>query len=128
MKRRLFEESLRRENPQGHSSGTIVRRIQTPNQNDVLIGRGKVVYVHIGNLWLRKLVTDRLSEYEAAYYAEKQHVSDDVVRTIHKHGGLFLKEDETWWIEVDEETARNKVSDLILVLGPSILSLDLSRS
>jgi len=67
------------------------------------------VFLHAGNLLLRALVTDRLSEYEAAQYSEKQHISYDIVRTVHEQGGFFLKEEDSWWIEVDRDTARTKV-------------------
>jgi len=89
---------------------TIPRRKQIYNDHDVLIGRGKILYSNIGNLLLRKLATDRLSVYESAPFAEKQLVSDGMVRLIHEQGGLFLQQDEVGWVEVDEETAREKVS------------------
>jgi len=114
-KRRLLEDSLQRENAQTSRPSSIVPRIQTPNQNDVLLGRGKAFYRHIGNIRLRKLIIDNASVYELAPFSEKQRVSGVIVRLIHEQGGLFLKEDDAWWIEVDEETARNKVSNINVV-------------
>jgi hypothetical protein len=108
-KRRVLEESVRREKAQPPQTRTLVIRIQTPTQNDVLLGRGKAFYSHCGNIELRKIIMGTLSVYDAAPFAEKQHVSDVIVRMIHGKGGHFLKEDEAWWVEVDAETARKKV-------------------
>lgn len=110
-KRRVLEESVRKEKAQPSLTRTLVIRIQTPTQNDVLLGRGKAFYSHSGNIELRKIIMGTLSVYDSAPFAEKQHehVSDVIVRMIQEKGGHFLKEDEAWWVEVDAETARKKV-------------------
>jgi len=59
---------------------------------------------------LRKIAADSISIYESSQYAEKQLVSDEIVRLVHKQGGLFLKPEKAWWVEVDKEAAREKVS------------------
>jgi len=102
---------MRREKVQTSQPKATVHRIETPKVNDILLGRGKGFTSHVGNIQLRKLVMDNLAIYESASYTEKQYVSEGIVRLVHKQGGLFLKEDETWWIEVDGETARNKVCE-----------------
>lgn len=119
IKRRLLEDSVQTENAQtSESSKTIGRRIQTPSQNDVLVGRGKIYYSHVGNIRLGKMIMDNLLAYESAPFAEKKYVSDIFIRLIHEQGGLFLKEDEAWWIEADEETVRKKVSHIIPLFDP----------
>jgi len=78
MKRRLLEDSLQQENAQLSKSSTIVRGIETPSMNDILIG-GKIFSSHIGNLRLRKLATDKMLVYKSSPFAEKQLVRDEMV-------------------------------------------------
>jgi len=95
-------------------------RMPPRNDNDVLIGRGKFLYSHTGNCRMRKLAKDRLGEYESVLYAEKQYISHDIVRIIHKRGGAFLRPEEGRWIEVDEDVAREKVSTAMLLMSLAI--------
>jgi len=72
---------------------------------------------------------DNLEAYESAPFAEKRYVSDGIIQLIHKQGGLFLKEEEAWWIEADEETVRNRVSEHRHSCGlPVISSMDCSAT
>jgi len=88
----------------------VLVRVGTPGQHDVLLGRGKACYAHVGNIRLRNIVIERTHLYEGAGFAVKQKVSDEVVALIRSKGGRFLKDDGTGWVEVDDETARKKVS------------------
>jgi len=109
-KRRLLEDNLQRENSQpSPSSAANPYRTQNPNENDVLLGRGNALTLYVGNIRLRKLVAEKLSDYDSAHYAEKQHVSQDIVQIIRERGGRFLKKHDSFWMEVDGEIARSRV-------------------
>ncbi len=119
-KRRRLEEIMRQkaEAEQKLSDGTarapVVKvqpiRVGTPGQNDVLFGRGRAYYSHIGNLRLRNIIIERSPAYERAGPWEKKMVSFEIVKRIKKKSGRFLKEDDAGWVEVDDETATKKVS------------------
>jgi hypothetical protein len=107
---RLKEDSLKHH---GHEFDKI---IECPNQADVLFGRGRPIMRHPGNAVLRNVVQLKLEEYSSA--KSKKQTTDvtwEVVRTLKgKYGARFLKEeninnDGLGWIEVSNETARQKV-------------------
>jgi hypothetical protein len=88
-----------------------VKRVETPGQNDVLLGRGKLYYCHPGNRRLKCIVMEKTELYEVAGYAEKYKVSADIVKMIKSESGRFLREDgNNGWVEVDDEAAVKKVS------------------
>ena len=108
--RRLKEDSLKNH---GRQFDPI---IECPNQSDVLFGRGRPIMRHPGNAVLRNVVQLKLEEYASA--KSKKQTTDvtwEVVRTLKgKFGARFLKEENIensglGWIEVSNETARQKV-------------------
>jgi hypothetical protein len=109
-RRRLLEYAVRSDAKQSIGSTPSVR-ITTPNQNDVLLGRGKAYYTHVGNSRLRCLIVSRMSRYQCAPRKKKHWVSESVIDMIHERGGRFLKGEEAWWLEVDRGAAQKKVSD-----------------
>jgi hypothetical protein len=80
---------------------------------DVLFGRGKVKD-HYGNIHLHQLINMKQDRYEAAERWEKTIIAEEIVSIIRDRGGRFLKPSKNKagqsWIEVDAETAREKVS------------------
>jgi len=86
-----------------------------PGPNDVLIGRGKRCYNHIGNINLNNIVASRLDEYSnAETKQDKSMILADVVDKI-RNSSLnsgFLKQESTsgLWIEVTDVAAREKTS------------------
>mmetsp|Transcript_28129 Transcript_28129/g.78901 ORF Transcript_28129/g.78901 Transcript_28129/m.78901 type:complete len:802 (-) Transcript_28129:75-2480(-) len=64
------------------------------NSNDVLFGRGSRSNVHPGNIYFRKLVSDKLKEYTKSTNSrrDKTQISRSIIATIHRHGGRFLRE------------------------------------
>jgi hypothetical protein len=110
-RRRLLEYAVRFDTVKEQSIGSTPSvRITTPNQNDVLLGRGKAYYTHVGNIRLRCLIVSRMSQYQCAPVKEKRWVSDSIVDIVHERGGRFLKGEEAWWLEVDRAAAHKKVS------------------
>jgi len=86
------------------------KTIQTPTQDDVLLGRGKAFYSHVGNVRLRNIVIEMAGKYNSAGFSGKQKVSDEIVDYIKARGGRFLKDGGAGWMEVDNDTAQKKVS------------------
>ena len=85
--------------------------VGVPDQKDVLCGKGKSIQNHIGNIRFRQLVQDCRSTYDNADSDEKKRMTLEVLEIVKQSGGRFLKdESELGWIEVDNETARLKVS------------------
>ncbi len=112
-KRRILEQLLKKEVEHKCAEKLAkahVIRVGTPGQKDVLLGRGRAYYSHVGNLRLKKIVIERITMYEQAGHTEKQKVSAEIVKLIQSESGRFLRDDGVGWVEVDDETATKKVS------------------
>lgn len=83
-----------------------------PNCKDVLVGKGKPIQLHPGNLFFRQSVEYHLPEFvNANKKADKTHLNRQIVKLIKNGGGRFLKRDPVgWWEEVTDDEAREKVS------------------
>ena len=86
--------------------------IQCPGQKDILLGKGRQIMKHPGNIEMRLLLESKWHEWENATNQEKAGVARSVLREIKDNFGRFLKEDPNngWFIPVDDETARQKIS------------------
>ena len=85
--------------------------IAIPKQHDVLLGRGKRYYEHVGNVRFRQAVEAFAPTYNSATAAAKQQMTLKIVELVHRTGGRFLKDGlNSGWVEVDDEVARQKVS------------------
>ena len=84
--------------------------IDLPCHEDVLLGRGKTLQDHSGNVTLRNIVAEYLPEYRKAPKKEKGNVAWKVVVAMKVRGGRFLKRAPNgWWVEVSDDTAREKI-------------------
>ena len=81
-----------------------------PGCNDVLMGRGKSSYNHIGNVRFRHMVLERSHLYEEARFTARTRVSEEVLVLIKDRSGRFLKDDGIGWVEVSDEAAVKKIS------------------
>ncbi len=81
-----------------------------PLRFDVLFGRGKNTREHTGNLRALHLCEMVRPQYEAASKFEKTAIAERIVHAIRDSHGRFLKWEEDGWVEVDTETAREKIS------------------
>lgn len=85
-----------------------------PTADDVICGRGKKCYNHIGNELFRRRVVSMLGEYrKTRSKLEKSKVLSDVVEQVRQNSPLggFVKQDETGrWYEVGDFLAREKTS------------------
>ena len=86
--------------------------IYDPLPNDILLGRGKPTQNRPGNVRYRDLLDKYVGKYNKGENGTKVFVSANIVRIVKEEGGRFLKElEDGGWVEVDEATARAKVSD-----------------
>jgi len=116
----------------GFAGGSPVRRIRTPNPQDVLSGRGGGINSHKGNQAFREWVYQRKEEYNLAQNKrEKIAVAMQVVRQVQQQNpmaGRFLQKDPTlsggsgvqWWVEVDESKALAKTTQALREGAPKI--------
>lgn len=89
--------------------------IELPLPTDVLLGKGKPIQGHAGNLRLQAIVESYVVKYES--YDRKQHhasaiLSTSIVQQIKESSGRFLSKESGIWKIVDDLTAREKVSCL----------------
>jgi hypothetical protein len=102
--------------------------IDLPGIKDVLLGRGKPVQDHRGNILMRTLVSTFLDQYKSALKRDKILVASKVVVETKRCGGRFLKRSsDGWWSEVSDEAARDKVSMTFRTTISSKASNDPSR-
>ena len=67
-----------------------------------------------GNVWLRKIVNDNISEYVATTRRGKTAIVQRTIAMVHARSGRFLrkKEGTMEWEEVSPDEAREKVGKL----------------
>jgi hypothetical protein len=88
--------------------------IECPGQSDVLLGRGRPIMNHQGNVRMRELVGSNLGRFNATTDKHaRTAIIEEVVMEIQASGGRFLKEDHQnmngFWVEVDQQAAFQKV-------------------
>ena len=82
-----------------------------PSPLDVLLGRGKVVQDHAGNIWFRMLLKRDFPEYERLIKFDKNDHAQRIVQEMRDSGARFLRKDTNGvWEELDDREARVKVS------------------
>lgn len=85
-----------------------------PGEFDVICGRGKKCYSHIGNDKFRQRVMGMLDEYsKARSKLDKSAVLNDVVEQVRlasPQGGFVKQEESGRWYEVGDFLAREKTS------------------
>lgn len=85
-----------------------------PRPNDVLLGRGRPFQLYSGNLALTAMIDQNRTRYTTAKKMDKKAITSEIVESIRKSGGMFLKKavegSDVDWEEVDFETSRLKVS------------------
>ena len=83
---------------------------------DVLMGRGRKLQKHPGNIQFRKWIAEQITEYEIANKHRKTEMAEKIVSQVYQNGGRFLKQcpsankDGTTWEEIDDTAARLKVA------------------
>jgi hypothetical protein len=86
-----------------------------PNREDVLLGKGKPIQMHMGNVKLRGLVDVHIDEYRATEKGLKRIVILQILESTKANSGRFLAQDQNgWWQEVSETEAKSKILKTIL--------------
>jgi hypothetical protein len=83
---------------------------------DVLCGRGKTSFNHVGNRRFRDIIANSVDKYNSAKSRlEKSMVVHSIVEQVKKVKGRFLKQDRFSgrWYELDERQAKEKVGHAI---------------
>eukprot|EP00934_Nitzschia_sp_Nitz4_P002590 Nitzschia sp. Nitz4//scaffold29_size155292//59278//61341//NITZ4_002653-RA/size155292-processed-gene-0.13-mRNA-1//1//CDS//3329546433//2580//frame0 len=88
----------------------VSNKVVVPAKMDVLLGRGKPLQKHPGNLRYHYIIESYHPQYDVAQKLEKTNLSKAIVEEVKGYGGRFLKQSDAGWVEVDDETARYKVS------------------
>jgi len=86
--------------------------VENPEDFDILLGRGKTSFNHVGNRRFRVFIEIHLQRYmDAQSRMEKTLVVNSVVEAIQDGGGRFLKQDTKTkkWHKVSAKMAREKV-------------------
>jgi hypothetical protein len=68
--------------------------IDMPRRDDILLGRGKTIQGHPGNVNMRSLVDSHLDTSKRAFTGEKNILAPEVVATLKRCGCRFLKKNE----------------------------------
>lgn len=113
----MYDETTSVPNGRSYSSRdrmTLLPEDFTPSEDDVICGRGKKCYAHVGNDRFRLRVIGMLGEYrKARSKLDKSKVLSDVVEQVRLNSprGGFVKQDNSGrWFEVGDFLAREKTS------------------
>jgi hypothetical protein len=111
---RWIAKYMARDKELSSSGGTIFLGVDLPTRNDVLMGKGRPIQNHHGNVHLRMLVEACSDKYHAARRStEKLDVVLKVFAMIQASHGRFLrKDDDGWWRELTNVDAVDKVKKL----------------
>lgn len=87
--------------------------IITPNENDILLGRGGNNYSWAGNEQLRNMAKSRVEEYQAATKKQKPAIAEQILRQIQcmePPGRFIFKSKEAYgWEVAPHAQAKEKV-------------------
>lgn len=81
--------------------------------SDVLLGRGKLVHFHAGNVQYRNMVKASCLEYQAQTGLEKDSIAAEIIKRVSGGGGRFLRRDGFRWEECSALIARTKVKQAL---------------
>ena len=59
--------------------------------SDVLLGRGKLVHHHMGNVVYRNEVKERSAEFQVQSSLARHAIARDILENVHRRGGRFLR-------------------------------------
>jgi hypothetical protein len=126
LEQRKLSEEKRKENLSFHSASLlkeasldhpvsyqryneIEKIFYIPGRFDVMLGRGCICNNHPGNIKFRGVVDDAKFTYDKSQRRHKTIITEKIVQAIKKKG-RFLKKENYGWVQIDDETARLKVS------------------
>ena len=86
-----------------------------PSPNEVIIGRGKNISNHIGNLRLRSIVQSKLEEYSHANSdkTHKTYIISQILHEMNRHGRFVKKDTKTGsWYHIKNPAARAHIAQI----------------
>ena len=90
--------------------------IETPSNRDVLLGRGKSLQYHMGNIQMRQLCTNHLDVYRNESKQGKEEWQLRIVQKMQQDGARFLKrEGQGWWFVANLEEAQKRAETVFRV-------------
>ena len=92
------------------STLSTVAMIDTPIAPDILLGRGKAIQNHLGNIWLRVKLESYFERFEKAGKKEKTEITWILLNAVKQRGGRFLKQEGATYELVDDSIARKKIA------------------
>lgn len=95
-----------------------VSELVIPGPFDVLVGRTKLCRDHIGTARYRNLVAKYRDFHEQASNFDKTAMAFMIINIVKESSGRFLKDNGDGWVEVDDNTAREKVSQCFRSFRP----------
>ena len=102
---------LRNSQEQSQASGSLpLSIIVIPKRLDVLLGRGKPIQKHVGNVRYYAILENYQNAYERAKKFQKMQIAQQILDTVKGYGGRFLKAEGAGWVVTDEIVAREKVA------------------
>lgn len=95
---------------QTSADSSVEDTVPDPLPTDVLFGRDKQMFNHVGNVRFRLVIQSRAKEYEFAPSRRvKSSIVYAVVQNVHGYGGRFLKKEKGAWTIVGVTEAIQKV-------------------
>lgn len=97
-----------------NSSGPAPPDAVRPKNQDILFGRGKPFQNHPGNRKMLQLIDQYKQQYSESPRDRKRPIVEEIIGLLKEDGGRFLKRynedvNSTWWVEVSNQVAFDKV-------------------
>lgn len=109
-----FPETLPDQSRQGIGDTPPAQTLaDVPNENDVLLGRGKYAQSWPGNVQFREFLRNHSAEYDQVPRQDKQRASVALTQKLEENGVRFFRQTNRIsgeWIQVDYDEARKTVS------------------
>jgi hypothetical protein len=102
---------LRKSQEQSQMSGDLpLSIVVVPNRLDILLGRGKPIQEHFGNIRYHTILDHYQEAYERAKKFQKMKIAQQILDTVKEYGGNFLRQEGAGWLVVDETVGRDKIA------------------
>lgn len=99
------------------SSSPVEETIVEPSSNDILLGRGRAIQNHAGNISFREFLKEYEEDYERAQKFTKKKISTKLTHHILDSGFRFLRRSKGGgWVESDVKESEKKVAQLFRTL------------
>lgn len=84
-----------------------------PTANDVLLGKGRAIQMHPGNIRFREFLKEYQEEYNKSQRYKRVNTSTELTKVLIRKGTRFLqKTEDGGWVESDFSAAEKKVKQL----------------